>query len=85
MSADGDDNSKIGSASDAVPRRTLGTLAGTFVVPENFDGPLPDDIVDAFENPRDVTEQKARTDIDCQRALDELAQIGQEIGVGYEV
>ena len=31
------------------PRRQLGTLAGTFVVPDDFDDPLPDDILDAFE------------------------------------
>ena len=32
-----------------LPRRQLGTLAGTFTVPDNFDDPLPDDILDAFE------------------------------------
>lgn len=31
------------------PRRQLGTLAGTFTVPDDFDDPLPDDILDAFE------------------------------------
>lgn len=30
-------------------RRQLGTLAGTFTVPDDFDDPLPDDILDAFE------------------------------------
>lgn len=30
-------------------RRKLGTLAGQFRVPEDFDDPLPDDILDAFE------------------------------------
>lgn len=31
------------------PRRQLGTLAGTFVVPDDFDDSLPDDVLDAFE------------------------------------
>jgi len=30
-------------------RRKLGTLAGQFHVPDDFDDPLPDEIVDAFE------------------------------------
>jgi prevent-host-death family protein len=30
-------------------RRKLGTLAGQFRVPDDFDDPLPDEIVDAFE------------------------------------
>jgi prevent-host-death family protein len=30
-------------------RRKLGTLAGQFRVPDDFDDPLPDDILDAFE------------------------------------
>jgi prevent-host-death family protein len=36
-----------------VPRRSkkrqLGTDRGRFVVPEDFDEPLPDDLLDAFE------------------------------------
>jgi excisionase family DNA binding protein len=34
---------------------------------------------------QDVTAYKARSDIDRRAALDELAQLGQEIGIGYEV
>ena len=30
-------------------RRNLGTLAGQFHVPDDFDDPLPDEILDAFE------------------------------------
>jgi antitoxin (DNA-binding transcriptional repressor) of toxin-antitoxin stability system len=30
-------------------RRKLGTLAGQFQVPDDFDDPLPDEILDAFE------------------------------------
>ena len=30
-------------------RRKLGTLAGQFHVPDDFDDPLPDDILDAVE------------------------------------
>jgi prevent-host-death family protein len=30
-------------------RRKLGTLAGQFHVPDDFDDPLPDEILDAFE------------------------------------
>jgi antitoxin (DNA-binding transcriptional repressor) of toxin-antitoxin stability system len=29
--------------------RPIGLAAGDFVVPEDFDDPLPDDLVDAFE------------------------------------
>ena len=31
------------------PPRRFGTLAGQFVVPDDFDAPLPDDILSAFE------------------------------------
>lgn len=31
------------------PRRRLGTLNGKLTVPDNFDDPLPGDILDAFE------------------------------------
>jgi prevent-host-death family protein len=30
-------------------RRKLGTLAGQFHVPDDFDDPLPDNLLDAFE------------------------------------
>lgn len=30
-------------------RRPIGLCAGEFVVPENFDAPLPDELLDAFE------------------------------------
>ena len=30
-------------------RRKLGTLAGQFRVPDDFDDPLPDEMLDAFE------------------------------------
>jgi prevent-host-death family protein len=30
-------------------RRKLGTLAGQFRVPDDFDDPLPDEVLDAFE------------------------------------
>jgi prevent-host-death family protein len=30
-------------------RRKLGTLAGQFRVPDNFDDPLPDEVLHAFE------------------------------------
>jgi prevent-host-death family protein len=30
-------------------RRKLGTLAGQFHVPDDFDDPLPDEMLDAFE------------------------------------
>jgi len=30
-------------------RRQLGTLAGQFRVPDDFDDPLPDEILDAFD------------------------------------
>jgi prevent-host-death family protein len=31
------------------PRRRLGILEGKFTIPDNFDDPLPDDILDLFE------------------------------------
>ncbi len=31
------------------PSRVLGGLAGQLSVPDNFDDPLPDDMLDAFE------------------------------------
>jgi prevent-host-death family protein len=34
---------------EAKPRRRLGTLTGMLTVPDNFDDPLPEDILDAFE------------------------------------
>ena len=34
---------------------------------------------------QEVMAYKARSDIDRRAALDELAQLGQEIGIGYEV
>ena len=33
----------------APARRTLGTLAGKFTVPEDWDDPLPDDVLAEFE------------------------------------
>jgi prevent-host-death family protein len=31
------------------PRRQLGGLVGEFTVPDDFDDPLPDDLLDLFE------------------------------------
>ncbi|HEY5299402.1 MAG TPA: type II toxin-antitoxin system Phd/YefM family antitoxin [Acetobacteraceae bacterium] len=31
------------------PKRTLGILGGKLKVPDDFDSPLPDDILDSFE------------------------------------
>jgi prevent-host-death family protein len=31
------------------PKRVLGALAGKAVIPEDFDAPLPDDLLDLFE------------------------------------
>ena len=33
----------------ALPARTLGWLAGRLVVPDDFDAPLPDDVIRDFE------------------------------------
>lgn len=35
--------------STATQRRVLGRLAGQLTVPEDFDAPLPGDVLDAFE------------------------------------
>ncbi|HVH75355.1 MAG TPA: type II toxin-antitoxin system Phd/YefM family antitoxin [Stellaceae bacterium] len=32
------------------PRRVLGRLRGKIVVPDDFDAPLPDEVLDLFEN-----------------------------------
>ena len=34
---------------EAQPLRPIGLCAGQFVVPDDFDSPLPDDVLDAFE------------------------------------
>ena len=33
------------------PKRTPGLLAGKLQIPDDFDAPLPDDILDSFEAP----------------------------------
>ena len=43
-----DDESHV-SAARPHPRRNFGSLAGKFSVPDDFDAPLPDDILSAFE------------------------------------
>ncbi len=35
--------------SSALPRQRLGILAGVAVIPPDFDAPLPDEVIDAFE------------------------------------
>ena len=34
----------------AKPLRPIGLCSGEFTVPDDFDGPLPDDVLDAFED-----------------------------------
>ncbi|MFO1025707.1 MAG: type II toxin-antitoxin system Phd/YefM family antitoxin [Acetobacteraceae bacterium] len=36
-------------APGAAPKRQLGVLVGVITVPPDFDAPLPDEILDAFE------------------------------------
>lgn len=36
-------------APQPAPQRRFGTFAGQFVVPDDFDAPLPDDVLAAFE------------------------------------
>ena len=40
---------RLGPLATPRPRRRLGVLAGKLVVPEDFDAPLPDEVLDAFE------------------------------------
>jgi prevent-host-death family protein len=40
---------RLVSLAPSRPKRTLGLLAGKGQVPEDFDAPLPDEILDAFE------------------------------------
>jgi prevent-host-death family protein len=41
------------------PKRKLGIFEGKFVVPDDFDAPLPDEILDAFEGKEKRTRKKA--------------------------
>ena len=42
---------ELGLSQDG-PTRPFGLCAGEFVVPDDFDDPLPDDVLDAFEGRR---------------------------------
>jgi hypothetical protein len=45
-----EDEAETGHAVAAsAPVRRFGTLAGKFVVPDDFDAPLPDDVLASFE------------------------------------
>ncbi len=37
------------NSGEARPKRVLGSLAGRAVIPPDFDAPLPDEVLDAFE------------------------------------
>ncbi len=39
----------VPAAESAAPSKKIGVLAGKLVVPEDFDAPLPDDILKTFE------------------------------------
>lgn len=40
---------KLGPLAETKQKRKLGILAGKYRVPEDFDAPLPDDILEDFE------------------------------------
>lgn len=40
---------RLGPLAGPRPRRRLGILAGKLVLPEDFDAPLPEEVLDAFE------------------------------------
>ncbi len=40
---------RLGPLAGPRPRRSLGILAGKLTVPEDFDAPLPAEVLDAFE------------------------------------
>ncbi|MBW4034644.1 MAG: type II toxin-antitoxin system Phd/YefM family antitoxin [Proteobacteria bacterium] len=40
---------KLVPLNPAPPQRQLGLLAGQFIVPDDFDAPLPDHVLDSFE------------------------------------
>jgi prevent-host-death family protein len=40
---------RLGPLVDLQRRRRLGALAGKLRVPEDFDAPLPDEVIDTFE------------------------------------
>jgi hypothetical protein len=43
-----EEDAKVEPTAKSVQRR-FGTMAGQFVVPDDFDAPLPDDVLAAFE------------------------------------
>ena len=43
---------RLGPLQPAPKRRRLGALAGRFTVPDDFDAPLPDDVLANFEGRR---------------------------------
>ena len=40
---------RLGPLAEAQRKRRLGVLAGKLRVPEDFDAPLPEEVIDAFE------------------------------------
>jgi prevent-host-death family protein len=42
------------------PQRTLGILRGEFTVPDDFDAPLPDELLDLFEGRTKKRARKAK-------------------------
>jgi prevent-host-death family protein len=40
---------RLGPLAGPRPRRRLGILKGKLVLPEDFDAPLPEEVLDAFE------------------------------------
>ena len=44
-----EDEAESQPGAQPLPRRRFGTLAGQFVVPSDFDAPLPDEVLSAFE------------------------------------
>ena len=45
----GEPMAKLVPIASEPPKRRLGRLEGKYTVPEDFDAPLPDDLLDAFE------------------------------------
>ena len=45
----GEPMAKLVPIESKTPKRRLGRLEGKYTVPEDFDAPLPDDLLDAFE------------------------------------
>ena len=51
------------TSSDNAPHRPIGLAAGEFTVPDNFDDPLPGEVLSRFEGDCDCAETEALNEV----------------------